>query len=96
MLMHYFEVFEFKFAFEFIGLVAFQKYKIFFPFSPSLLPILARFCFEISSQSPAVPLLHFRCSRSLPCSARSIFTAQPACAPSKGCIPAPFSGQAAR
>jgi hypothetical protein len=43
MLMHYFEVFEFKFMFEFFWLVAFQNRKplsfILFP-SPPLWPVL--------------------------------------------------------
>jgi hypothetical protein len=44
-------VFEFKFVFEFICLVAFQKDKTFFPFSPSLFPFWPVFALSPNSKS---------------------------------------------
>jgi hypothetical protein len=50
MLMHYFLVFEFKFVFEFICLVVFQKDKTSFSFFLIPLPFLAGFSLKPNLQ----------------------------------------------
>jgi hypothetical protein len=59
MLMHWFCVFQFKFAFEFVCLKCFQKDKTLFSSSPSFSSNLARFVLRPNSQSPTVPLFLF-------------------------------------
>jgi hypothetical protein len=79
--MHCFEVFEFKFIFEFICLWLFKKVKLSPPYSSPFSLFLARFRFEHSSQIPPLPPRLSGLARLAPLAAQPSKAGSPACSP---------------